>query len=111
MPMCGRGHRATPTTAPDRVLAATEFSVGDERVERRTSSAYEVTRSGLDPRNEDRTIHREEPSEPTRSCLSTSVSVFGGPTTPGASDQGSLTVPGAIVRTGPDTSDHTTTTP
>jgi flagellar hook assembly protein FlgD len=43
---------------------------------------------------------------------STSVSVFGGPTTPGASDQGSLTVSGAAsVLTGPDTSDHTTTTP
>jgi flagellar hook assembly protein FlgD len=43
---------------------------------------------------------------------STSVSVFGGPTTPGASDQGSLTVPGSMsVLTGPDTSDHTTTTP
>ena len=41
-----------------------------------------------------------------------SVSVFGGPTTPGASDQGSLSVPPSTsVPTGPDTSDHTTTTP
>jgi flagellar hook assembly protein FlgD len=45
---------------------------------------------------------------------STSVAVFGGPTTPGASDQGSLSVTGATgatVLTGSDTSDHTTTTP
>lgn len=45
----------------------------------------------------------------------TSVSVFGGPMTPGATHQGDLSVVSgsqtATVRTGPDTSDHTTTTP
>ena len=37
------------------------------------------------------------------------VSVFGGPTTPGAADQGELSYGGQVVPTGTDTSDHTTT--
>jgi len=45
----------------------------------------------------------------------TSVSVFGGPTTPGASDQGYLSITGYAgetgASTGPDTSDHTSATP
>jgi hypothetical protein len=39
------------------------------------------------------------------------VSVFGGPTAPGAADQGVLSAGGLSVATGPDTSDHTTTLP
>ena len=46
---------------------------------------------------------------------STSVSVFGGPTTPGATDQGYLSITGYAgetgAPTGPDTGDHTSTTP
>ena len=39
------------------------------------------------------------------------VSMFGGPTTPGAADQGVLYAGGFSSSTGPDTSDHTTSLP